>query len=51
MTTCQVRVISRPQVGGGLDSMGSSGLFQLCDSDSKQSVLKYIVHQGLGVEN
>ena len=34
MTTCQERVISRPQVGGRLDSMAPCGLFQLCDSDS-----------------
>ena len=32
MTICQERVISRPQVGGRLDSMAPSGLFQLCDS-------------------
>ena len=37
MTTCQERVISRPQVGGRLDSMAPSGLFQLCDSDSSDS--------------
>ena len=35
MTTCQERVISRPQEGGRLDSMPPSGLFQLCDSDSE----------------
>ena len=34
MSTCQERVISRPQEGGGLDSMAPGGLFQLCDSDS-----------------
>ena len=34
MSTCQERVISKPQVGGRLDSMAPSGLFQLCDSDS-----------------
>ena len=34
MSTCQERVISRPQEGGRLDSMAPSGLFQLCDSDS-----------------
>ena len=35
MSTCQERVISRPQEGGGLDSMAPGGLFQLCDSDSE----------------
>ena len=31
MSTCQERVISRPQE----DSMAPCGLFQLCDSDSE----------------
>ena len=30
MSTCQERVISRPQEGGRLDLMAPSGLFQLC---------------------
>ena len=34
MSTCQERVISRPQECGRLDSLASSGLFQLYDSDS-----------------
>ena len=33
MSTCQERVISSPQEGGGLDLMATCGLFQLCDSD------------------
>ena len=39
MTTCQERVISRPQVGGRLDPMAPSGLFQLCDSDSDPRIM------------
>ena len=34
MSTCHERVISRPQEGGGLDSMAPGGLSQLCDSGS-----------------
>ena len=33
MSTCQERVISRPQEGVGLDFMVLYGLFQLCNSD------------------
>ena len=42
MTTCQERVISRPQVGGRLDSMAPGGLFQLCDSDTVLPVISLI---------
>ena len=35
MSTCQERVISRPQEGGELHSMAPYDLFQICDSDSE----------------
>ena len=47
MSTCQERVISSPQEGGGLDSMAPCGLFQLYDSDSLITPMLIAKHIGV----